>query len=62
MAVDAVLTSRQVAERYQVVLRTVLYWRQKGTGPRYFYAGRYVRYRMTDLLDWEKAESLKAAS
>ena len=56
------LTSGQVAERYQVVLRTVLYWRQKRTGPRWFYAGRYVRYRGADLLAWEEAESLKAAS
>lgn len=59
---EAVLTTDEVAERYQVKRRSVLYWRAKKTGPKYFYAGRYVRYRMSDLLEWEKAESLKAAS
>jgi hypothetical protein len=57
-----ILSSEDVAERYQVPLRTVIGWRAKRTGPSYFRAGRYVRYRLSALLEWEAAEELKAAS
>lgn len=48
-----ILSEDQVAARYQVAPRTVQRWRSARRGPAYFYAGRHVRYRLADLLDWE---------
>jgi hypothetical protein len=61
-AVDDVLTEDEVAERYEVAARTVKRWRASRIGPRWFYAGRYVRYRMAAILAWEEAEEMRAAS
>jgi len=57
-----VLDEDEVAARYKVTARTVKRWRAQRTGPRHFYAGRHVRYRMAALVAWEKAEEMKAAS
>jgi hypothetical protein len=53
-----------VAARYKVTPRTVRRWREMRTGPDWFYAseGRNVRYRLVDLIAWEKDRVLKAAS
>lgn len=53
-----------VAARYKVTPRTVRRWRSTRTGPDWFYAseGRNVRYRLVDLIAWEKDRVLKAAS
>jgi hypothetical protein len=56
------LSEGEVAARYQVPAPTVKTWRRKRTGPRYFYAGRHVRYRLADLIAWEKSESERQAS
>jgi hypothetical protein len=56
------LSEDEVAERYQVPAPTVKTWRRRRTGPRYFYAGRYVRYRLADLIAWEKSETERVAS
>ena len=61
MALGGILSEDQVAARYQVAAPTVRGWRRKRTGPRYFYAGRRVRYRLADLLAWEEAEAMKTA-
>jgi predicted DNA-binding transcriptional regulator AlpA len=37
-----------------VPLATVYDWNSKGTGPRYFKAGRHVRYRLADVERWER--------
>ena len=57
-----ILSAEQVAARYQVPEPTVKRWRWQHKGPRYFYAGRHVRYRLADLLAWEEAEAMKSAS
>ena len=50
MALGGILSEDQVAARYQVAAPTVRGWRRKRTGPRYFYAGRRVRYRLADVV------------
>jgi predicted DNA-binding transcriptional regulator AlpA len=51
-----------LAAREGVPLATVYDWNYKGTGPRYFRAGRHVRYRLTDVERWERErESLVRA-
>ena len=57
--VPEVLTEAEVAGRYQVAPSTVKHWRYKRRGPRWFYAGRHVRYRLAALRAWEEHESEK---
>ena len=47
------LTLDELAERYQVPVATVRYWRNQHTGPKAVKIGRYVRYRLEDVLAWE---------
>lgn len=61
MALDTVatgdspfLTVDDLAERYQVPVATVRYWRHLGTGPKAVKIGRFVRYRLEDVLAWER--------
>jgi DNA-binding transcriptional regulator YiaG len=51
------LTMSDLADRCGVPLQTVRQWRVKGTGPRGMAIGKYVRYRLTDVLDWEESRA-----
>jgi DNA-binding transcriptional MerR regulator len=48
------LTVDDLAERYQVPISTVRYWRLNGLGPKAVKIGRFVRYKIDDVLAWEK--------
>jgi predicted DNA-binding transcriptional regulator AlpA len=48
------LTVDELAERYQVPVATVRYWRVQGTGPKAVKIGRWVRYPLTDVLAFER--------
>jgi hypothetical protein len=48
------LTSRDLAERYQVPLSTVRYWRLTGTGPRGVLFRSHVRYDPAEVRRWER--------
>ncbi len=54
---DRWLTRRELAERYGVPVKTPAEWASKGTGPRYAKIGRHVRYRLSDVIDWEREQS-----
>ncbi len=47
------LTPKQTAEVLQVSVRTLALWRQQGTGPDYFMAGRLPRYLAKDIAHWQ---------
>lgn len=49
------LTVEQFAERVGVPVKTVYDWNSKGLSPRYMPVGRYVRYRLVDVIAWEEA-------
>jgi predicted DNA-binding transcriptional regulator AlpA len=49
------LSRRDLAERYGLPVKTLAQWASKGTGPRYARMGRHVRYRLSDVIDWETA-------
>ena len=49
------LSPEQLAERESVPLQTVYQWNSRGGGPPYMVIGRHVRYRLADVLAWEKA-------
>lgn len=56
----AVLGPQQLADRYGVPKSTVYYWRTAGAGPRGIRVGRYVRYRLEDVLAWEQEQADKS--
>ena len=53
---DKLLSRRELAERYGVPVKTPAEWASKGTGPRYAKFGRHVRYRLSDVIDWEREQ------
>jgi len=53
--VDKHLSPAELAERYDVPLETVYGWNKTRTGPEYLRIGRHVRYRMADVIAWEKS-------
>nr|WP_232326896.1 helix-turn-helix domain-containing protein [Mycobacterium sherrisii] len=50
---DKWLTRQDLADRYGLPVKTPAEWASKGTGPRYAKFGRHVRYRLSDVIDWE---------
>jgi len=51
------LTVRDLAEREGVAIQTVYGWNRDRRGPRYMKpGGRDVRYRLANVLAWEKAQ------
>lgn len=42
----------QAAKLLNISERTLQAWRLRGTGPAYVKAGRAIRYRQSDLLEW----------
>lgn len=51
---DRVFSAEELAERYKTSPETIRNWRYKGTGPRYFKAGKRILYREFDVISWEK--------
>ncbi|MGA7050910.1 MAG: helix-turn-helix domain-containing protein [Mycobacterium sp.] len=47
------LSRRELAVRLGLPVKTLAQWASKGTGPRYARMGRHVRYRLSDILEWE---------
>ena len=50
---DQWITRQELAESYGLPVKTPAQWASKGTGPRYARFGRHVRYRLSDVVDWE---------
>ena len=53
---DHWISRRELAERYVLPVKTPAEWASKGTGPRYARFGRHVRYRLSDVVDWERKQ------
>jgi len=53
------LSPAELAAREGVPLGTVYAWNYTGDGPRYFKAGRHVRYRLADVLAWERERTVE---
>lgn len=52
------LREADVAERIGVSRATISRWRQTGQGPAYIKAGKGIRYRRSDILDWEHRRTI----
>lgn len=50
------LTRPEVAKRLRVAPATMAEWAMKGIGPRYARFGKYARYRLADVIDWEEKQ------
>lgn len=50
---DVWLTSKELAERLKVPARTLDAWASARRGPRFARFGRYRRYLLSDVIDWE---------
>ncbi|MGO8936487.1 MAG: helix-turn-helix transcriptional regulator [Mycobacterium sp.] len=58
-AQDRWLSRQELADRYGVPVKTPAQWASKGTGPRYAKFGKHVRYRLSDVIDWESERFAK---
>jgi predicted DNA-binding transcriptional regulator AlpA len=59
---DRALSAEELAERYGTTAETVRGWRYKRTGPKFFRAGKRVRYRESDVIAWEAERVEKQAA
>jgi excisionase family DNA binding protein len=49
-------TEEELADLLRVPKKTVARWRSTGTGPKWFRAGKYVRYEESAVREWTKAQ------
>lgn len=49
------LTVEELADREGVPVSTVYRWNSRGGGPPYIKVGRHARYKLADVLAWEKS-------
>jgi len=57
------LSVQDLAARYDVSRATVYNWNKRGTGPAYLKpGGNLVRYRIADVLAWEKSRERERAA
>lgn len=56
MDADKAFTSEEAAEHLRIPEETLAYWRRMHLGPRWFRAGRHVRYRVVALNEWMAAQ------
>lgn len=50
---DRLLTPNEVAEHLGVKIQTLYRWRMDGKGPRAVRVGKFLRYRLSDVIAWE---------
>jgi len=49
---EALLSTQELAEYFDVPLKTIYAWRYRGLGPRGFRVGRHLRFRWSDVQGW----------
>jgi hypothetical protein len=50
------LTRLELAGRWKMPPATLAQWASQGRGPRYGTFGRHVRYRLSDVIQWESEQ------
>ena len=51
------LRERELADRWKTSVRTLQRWRASGLGPGYVLIGGTIRYRFSDVIDFERRMS-----
>jgi len=59
---DYWLSREEVAGRLKLPVKTLAQWASQGKGPRYSKIGRFARYKMSDLIEWENAQATGGAA
>jgi predicted DNA-binding transcriptional regulator AlpA len=54
MSTDALITLQQLAERLQVTPKVIYGLRYRGEAPPAIKVGRELRWRLSDVADWEE--------
>lgn len=54
------LTTAELARRWQISERTIARWRDLGIGPPWLQLNRRIRYRLEDVLDFERVHLRRA--
>lgn len=49
------LKTKEVADRFNITVQTVKLWRRTGKGPKFLRIGDSIRYKQTDVEDFENA-------
>jgi excisionase family DNA binding protein len=49
---EALLSTQELADYFDVPLKTIYAWRHQGRGPRGFRVGRHLRFRWSDVQGW----------
>ncbi|WP_335337306.1 helix-turn-helix domain-containing protein [Celeribacter marinus] len=49
----SLLSTKLLSRRWNIAPRTLERWRAEGRGPQFVRIGRHVRYRLTDIIDFE---------
>ena len=50
---NSLLSTKLLSRRWNIAPRTLERWRTEGRGPQFVRIGRHVRYRLTDIIDFE---------
>ena len=50
---NSLLSTKLLSRRWNIAPRTLERWRAEGRGPQFVRIGRHVRYRLTDIIDFE---------
>jgi hypothetical protein len=59
---DRWITRQQLADREQLPVATLAQWASQGKGPRYARFGRHCRYRLSDVIAWERNQFVGGAA
>lgn len=53
---DYWLSRQEVADRFKVPSKTLAQWGTDKKGPRFAKIGRFARYKLSDVIDWENKQ------
>jgi len=53
---DYWLSRQELAVRLKLPVRTLAQWASLGKGPRFAKIGKFARYKLTDVVQWEDAQ------
>lgn len=54
---DYWLSRQELAGRLKLPSKTLAQWATHGRGPRFSKIGRFVRYKLSDVIAWEDAQA-----
>lgn len=60
--IEPLLTEVQAADLLRLSIRTLQAWRARRFGPRFVRAGRAIRYRRIDIVEWVEAQTVPASA